>query len=386
MEATPVLAERGRGSDRVMSPRLEVVEITRVLPLNKIKISPQLRSDHPERTPVFSGTERVAWQLRNGSDAVALWPWPLGEKEGLLAAEFPTNPKERRKLVVARNHHSDDFGGTSSATALSAGIAALVLSARPDLTWVEAREILRTTAVKIDRDDESWLDASGCPSNRPDGGLPFWSPLFGFGRLDSAAAVARALAYDARPDLMIRGALDDDGTAPTMPDADSPDLWVRRLPPKEDPGAVLTDSFAPAPHQHPIPGGKDDHWIYARVRNRGPVDSLEAWVRFSVTAALNRPFEHPKDWKPRNGTGNRSRLKWQSGTYWIGEVGLPRLSAGADFVVHLRWPAALLPPWQQFYLLVEITPHDGPLSGSRVHKNNNLAQRAIFVEPGLRPL
>jgi pyrrolidone-carboxylate peptidase len=41
------------------------------------------------------------------------------------------------------------FGGTSYSTPVVAGIAALMLSARPTLSWVEVREILRTTSRKI---------------------------------------------------------------------------------------------------------------------------------------------------------------------------------------------------------------------------------------------
>ena len=46
--------------------------------------------------------------------------------------------------------HRSNFGRTSSATALSSGVAALMLSANPALTFVEVRQILRDTAVKFD--------------------------------------------------------------------------------------------------------------------------------------------------------------------------------------------------------------------------------------------
>ena len=42
-----------------------------------------------------------------------------------------------------------DFGGTSAACPVAAGVAALVLSERPALTWLEVRDILRSTAVPI---------------------------------------------------------------------------------------------------------------------------------------------------------------------------------------------------------------------------------------------
>lgn len=41
------------------------------------------------------------------------------------------------------------FGGTSAATPQAAGIAALLLSANPKLTWIEVRELMRRTALPI---------------------------------------------------------------------------------------------------------------------------------------------------------------------------------------------------------------------------------------------
>ncbi|GGL05532.1 S8 family serine peptidase [Streptomyces flaveus] len=72
-----------------------------------------------------------------------------------------------------------DFGGTSSATPLVAGAAALILDANPDLAAAEVRDILRSTAEKIG--DPSFYDVNG------------HSVDFGCGRLDADAAVAEAL-------------------------------------------------------------------------------------------------------------------------------------------------------------------------------------------------
>ena len=105
----------------------------------------------------------------------------------------------------------EEFGGTSSATPLVAGVAALVISANPDLTALEVESILKRTASKD-------LDFQGYPRTAPavydpnpvwdvspvppfdngafqDIGDPdgTWSPWFGHGRVDAAAAVAEAL-------------------------------------------------------------------------------------------------------------------------------------------------------------------------------------------------
>ena len=107
---------------------------------------------------------------------------------------------------------TDSFGGTSSATPLVAGVAALVISANPALSAGEVIQILKQTASK-------GLDMQGYPRTGPasydpnpswdvspvapfDSGVfsntgdtnGSWSPWFGFGRVDAVAAVSQALA------------------------------------------------------------------------------------------------------------------------------------------------------------------------------------------------
>ncbi len=72
--------------------------------------------------------------------------------------------------------HTNDFGGTSSATPLAAGIGALVLSVNPKLDREEVRGILRETADKIG----GGYDSRG------------HSRKFGYGRVNAARAVTAA--------------------------------------------------------------------------------------------------------------------------------------------------------------------------------------------------
>lgn len=106
------------------------------------------------------------------------------------------------------------FGGTSSATPLVAGIAALTISANPDLSALEVISILKQTASK-DFDfsdyprtppanfdlDTSWdvspippFDSGEFVDNGDAEGT--WSPWFGHGRVDAEAAVAEALDWN----------------------------------------------------------------------------------------------------------------------------------------------------------------------------------------------
>jgi subtilisin family serine protease len=290
-------------------------------------------------------------------------------------------------VVSGPNHHRNDFGGTSSATPLSAGICALVLSAAPDLTWVEAREILRSTAIKFDLQNSNaigqWLDED-CRPSRCSGKPPVFSEWYGYGRLDACGAVKAALEYKFTRDLMIREDLCDNGCGPTKPSSDSPDIWVRNSDPSADLDAVPARYDQAGPHQDPSRG--TNRWIYTRVKNRGTEQSLDAWVRFYVASSNRKPFIFPNDWEPVNGRCNKAKEQWERGTYWIGEVALPAIAAGEDLTVNIPWPDGLMPPpftpagdpWNP-HLLVEITPLDGPLKGKHTYDNNNLAEKAVTI-------
>jgi hypothetical protein len=78
-----------------------------------------------------------------------------------------------------------------------AGTGALLLSANPKLTWTDVRDILRSTAVPIDKKNRSawgiWRDPDGAAFGAPDYAGPYYSRWYGFGRIDAAAATELAL-------------------------------------------------------------------------------------------------------------------------------------------------------------------------------------------------
>jgi subtilisin family serine protease len=92
--------------------------------------------------------------------------------------------------VVHPDRYERTFGGTSHSTPTVAGAVALILSAGPELSWVQVREILRKSCVRIDAAQAhsigEWQDLDG------DGDIDF-SRWYGAGRLDVAAAVELAL-------------------------------------------------------------------------------------------------------------------------------------------------------------------------------------------------
>jgi subtilisin family serine protease len=95
-----------------------------------------------------------------------------------------TDVSQANRGLRLHGAYTDDFGGTSSATPLAAGIAALILSVNPRLTRDEVRNILRATADKIDATRGKYKDG--------------YSNQYGHGRLNAHAAVARAARRSSR--------------------------------------------------------------------------------------------------------------------------------------------------------------------------------------------
>ncbi|NLG51324.1 MAG: S8 family serine peptidase [Chloroflexi bacterium] len=89
-----------------------------------------------------------------------------------------TTTDRRGTKGYSAEDYTHDFGGTSSATPLAAGLAALILSVNPDLTAAEVKQIMMDTADKIDEENGEYVDGH--------------SPYFGHGRINAEKAVALA--------------------------------------------------------------------------------------------------------------------------------------------------------------------------------------------------
>ena len=85
-------------------------------------------------------------------------------------------------IVTTRiDNYTSTFGGTSAASPNAAGVAALVLSALPDLTLTELRTLLTSTTDKIDPGDANY-DAAG------------HSLSYGYGRVNALTALEGEVA------------------------------------------------------------------------------------------------------------------------------------------------------------------------------------------------
>lgn len=81
---------------------------------------------------------------------------------------------------MGQNECSDRHGGTSAAAPNAAGIFALVLSVRPDLSWRDLQHLCVQTAVPIKTEDSDW---KRLPSSK------LYNHKFGYGKLDAYALV-----------------------------------------------------------------------------------------------------------------------------------------------------------------------------------------------------
>ncbi|KAJ2115400.1 pheromone processing endoprotease [Coemansia sp. RSA 922] len=82
---------------------------------------------------------------------------------------------------------TDKHGGTSAAAPLGAGIFALALSVRPDLTWRDVQHVAVRAAVPVDTSDSDWTNvAEGRRYNHK----------YGFGKMDAWRIVETAKTLD----------------------------------------------------------------------------------------------------------------------------------------------------------------------------------------------
>lgn len=88
----------------------------------------------------------------------------------------------------ANGDYTSDFGGTSSACPGVAGTVALILSANPELTWQQVKDIIKETSEKIDTANGQY-DTQG------------HSKYYGYGKVDAEKAVKKAL--ELKPDIQV---------------------------------------------------------------------------------------------------------------------------------------------------------------------------------------
>ena len=124
--------------------------------------------------------------------------------EVVSRAELPSSSRPFQPIArfdnpatpdLRENLYTREFGGTSGAAPIVAGVAGLMLSANPHLGAAEVRQILMSTA---DQDLDPTLDLADDPNVQGLSGAfaAGRSLFFGAGKVNAARAVARARALN----------------------------------------------------------------------------------------------------------------------------------------------------------------------------------------------
>ena len=119
-------------------------------------------------------------------------PGPLGATLGILTTENS-------------DRYVKHFGGTSAAAPVVSGVAALMRSANPELTWRDLKLILAASALRNDADSSGWEEGARKYRSASDADRYHFNHEYGFGVVDAGAAVALAGGWTAAPPLQVRG-------------------------------------------------------------------------------------------------------------------------------------------------------------------------------------
>ena len=197
--------------------------------------------------------------------------------------------------LTTRDRYRTDFGGTSAATPIVAGVAALVRAANSDLTWRDVKLILAESARRNDAGDARWSEGAatyGDPSQR------YWyNRQYGFGVVDAKAAVDLAETWTNLPPMITQTQTSDEEPfqIPDRPGAVSKSVTFDNT--VEFVEFVQIDTSFKTPHLRDLrielisPSGTEV-WVLPEVHwGRLDYPSLNEPFRFGVARLLGEPAQ-----------------------------------------------------------------------------------------------
>ncbi len=138
---------------------------------------PYTNSRYTVTVAASGGTGMYSSYSEPGPCVLVNAPSQFRGKVGNSFASFYTTTTE------VNNDYFSNFGGTSSAAPLAAGVIALMLEENPSLTWRDVQQILVESSSETDLTEASWqLNGAG----------HLYNENYGFGRVNGVAAVSAA--------------------------------------------------------------------------------------------------------------------------------------------------------------------------------------------------
>ena len=117
-----------------------------------------------------------------------------------------------------------DFLGTSAAAPIVSGVAALMRSANPDLTWRDLKLILAASARKNDPTSAGWEDGAQMYPGSSSSGRYHFNHEYGFGVVDAGAAVDMATEWTTVPPMVVSSEVSGEVSSETsVPVPDAPE-------------------------------------------------------------------------------------------------------------------------------------------------------------------
>ncbi len=120
---------------------------------------------------------------------------PANDRPGTLGGAFGILTTENS------DRYERDFLGTSAATPIVSGVAALARSANPDLTWRDLKLILAASARKNDPGSAGWEDGATKYGSDSTSDRYHFNREYGFGVVDAGAVVDLAKGWSNLPPL-----------------------------------------------------------------------------------------------------------------------------------------------------------------------------------------
>lgn len=284
---------------------------------------------------------------------------------------------------VGYGSYRSEFGGTSAASPIVAGVAGLLLQGNSNLNVLELKHILKITADQIDGN----YNLENDPEEK---NYMYYSDKdLGTGRINARKAVQLALDWHSvnpsqtieKPILHIADKLSNGyfgnlDSVPLNEPVDSPDIWIKKL---NDNSTALPSVSQP----FNTLSTEDDQKIFIKIRNTGSRRNFaenDVRVYVAFTDEETPAFSFPAFWYNQN-------------TVKIIDVKpLGFIEPGSDTVLTVEWKK-IKDNWdiwnpvidgarKKAYILVHIAPFDGNASEvqlDNIRNNKQLTCKEIIV-------